>query len=130
MGIQRIFCDSPKIRMTGGKQLSVYADQWRFRFTRGITYNINLNVSTGVLKSNEITKQLIDTLVSFEFLGIRIHVGVSDGGGDNNKLFCLLFDNKDTIEAWPEIRSISFINLANLSRRICISSCGTHYLKV
>ena len=42
-------------KLVDGKQLSVYANQWRFRSIRGVTQKSNFYFNTGSLDSNKIT---------------------------------------------------------------------------
>ena len=70
-----------------GKQLAVYANQWRFRSSVGLVYNAIFYFNTGSLDANEITKQFIDVLISYEMLGIKVLGVVSDGGGGNGISF-------------------------------------------
>ena len=44
------------------KQLAVYANQWRFRSTRGLTHNSNYYYNTGGLDGNMILSQFIDVI--------------------------------------------------------------------
>ena len=73
------------------KQLAVYANQWRFRSTRGLTRNSNYYYNTGSLDGNMILSQFIDVLTSYEILGVQVLGIVSDGGGSNTKFFNTLF---------------------------------------
>ena len=121
--------DKKDDKKVDGKQLSVYANQWRFRSTRGITHNSNFYFNKGSLDSNEITKQSIDVLSSYELMGIQIHGIVSDGGGGNEKFFRSIVENSTPVEDWSSNKNISFINPIDVSRRIYVWSCGTHSLK-
>ena len=78
----------------GTKQLAVYANQWRFRSTRGLTHNSNYYYNTGGLDGNMILSQFIDVLTTYELLGVQILGIVSDGGGSNTKFFNTLFEKK------------------------------------
>ena len=57
---------------TTSKQVAVYANQWRFRSTRGTTHNSNYYYNTGSLDGNTILSQFIDVLTSYELLGVQV----------------------------------------------------------
>ena len=111
------------------KQLAVYANQWRFRSTTGIIHNSNFYFNTGSLDANEITKQFIDVLLSYEFLNIKILGIVSDGGGGNENFFRTMTNNIPMTGPWPGLDTISFVNPIDTTRKVYIWSCGTHSLK-
>ena len=45
------------------RQLSAYANQWRFRSTRGIVHNSFYYFNKGSLTANEIAQQFMDILI-------------------------------------------------------------------
>ena len=69
------------------KQLAVYSNQWRFRSTMGSTHNGDFYYNCGSLDANEITRQFIDVLTSYELIGVKILGIVGDGGGGNERFF-------------------------------------------
>lgn len=111
------------------KQLSVYANQWRFCSTRGITHNSDFYFNKWLLNSNEITKQFIDVISSYEQLGIQIHGIVIGDWGGNDKVFHSIVEKSTPVEYWTSNQNISFTNSINTAQRICVWSCGTHSLK-
>ena len=80
------------------KQLAVYANQWRFRSTRGLTRNSNYYYNTGSLDGNMILSQFIDVLTSYEILGVQVLGIVSDGGGSNTKFSILCLLNRSSMD--------------------------------
>ena len=109
--------------------MAVYANQWRFRSNLGMTHNAKFYYNTGSLDANEITKQFIDVLISYEMLGVKILGVVSDGGGGNENFFRQMADNSPMIGPWPNDKSVSFVNPCDTVRKIYVWSCGTHSLK-
>ena len=75
------------------KQLAVYANQLRFRSVDSISHNGNFYFNTGSLDANEITKQFIDVMISYEMMGIQIFGVVSDGGGGNENFLRTMTNN-------------------------------------
>ena len=57
----------------------------------------NFYVNTGSLDSNEVTKQFIDVLTSYELMGIQIHGIISDGSGGNEKFFRSIIESTTDI---------------------------------
>ena len=73
---------NPKLKTK--KQLVVYSNQRRFRSTIGVTHNTNVYYSCGYLDINEITCQFIDTLTSYELIGIS-NLGIIGDRGSYNE---------------------------------------------
>ena len=63
--------------------MAVYVNQWRFRSTKSITHNADFYFNKGSLDGNELVRQFIDIVTSYEMIGIKIYGMVSDGGGGN-----------------------------------------------
>ena len=63
--------------------LVVYTNQWRFRQTRGIVHNGAFYYNTGSLDGNEMMRQFMDIVLSYETITVKMFVIVSDGGGCN-----------------------------------------------
>ena len=83
-----------------GPQMAVYANQWRFRSTKGIIHNGDFYFNKGSLDRNELVKQLIDVLACYEMVGINIYGIVSDGGGSDTKIFNTIADDKTLNVKW------------------------------
>ena len=74
--------------------LFVYANQWRFRSTKGLVHNSDFYFNKGSLDVNELVRQFIDVITRYESIGVKIHGIVSDGGGGNTKFFNMISDYK------------------------------------
>ena len=111
------------------KQISVYANQWRFRSTRGLSHNSNYYYNTGSLDGDMILSQFIDVLTSYELLGVEILGIVSDGGGSNVRIFNTLFSQQQKYSKWPTKDSVTTKNPFNMNRLIIYWYCATHGLK-
>ena len=77
-----------------GEVTSVYANQWRFRSTKGLVHNSNFYIDNGLLNGNELVRQFIDVVTSYELIGVKIYGIVSDGGGGNTKFFNMISEYK------------------------------------
>ena len=77
------------------QKLSVYANQWRFCSTRGIVYNTFFYFNIGSMDTNDITKQFLDVLTTYESISVCISGIVPDGGSGNEKFFFSIVDNYD-----------------------------------
>ena len=53
-------------------QLVVYENQWRFRSVDSIRHNGKFYFNTGSLDANEMIKQFIDVMISYEMMGVQI----------------------------------------------------------
>ena len=53
------------------KQMSVYANQWRFRSSRGITHSLFYYFDKGSLNANEMIRQFLDVLIAYESMGVK-----------------------------------------------------------
>ena len=111
------------------RQLSAYANQWRFRSTRGITHNSCYYFNKGSLTANDIAQQFMDVLTVYENVGVEIYGLVCDGGGSNESFLHSIVENFDLDVDLPKEDSLSFINPLDIKRRIYIWSCGTHSQK-
>ena len=111
------------------KQIEVYANQWRFRSTRGLTHNSNYYYNTGSLDGNMILSQFIDVITSYEILGVQVLGIVSDGGGSNTKFFNTLFTQQIKYGSWPTKDSVCTVNPANMCQMIMYWYCAPHGLK-
>ena len=99
------------------KQLSVSANQWRFRSTRGLTHNSCYYYNTGTLKGDQIMSQFMDVLSSYELLGVEVIGIVSDGGGSNVEFINTLFGIQSKFSNWPIPDSVfTCINLKEKRR--------------
>ena len=74
------------------RQLSAYANQWRFRSTRGIIHNSFFYFNKGSLTANEIVQQFTDVLLFYETVGVQISGLVCDGGGSNESFLHNIVD--------------------------------------
>ena len=103
-----------------GEVLSVYANQWLFRSTNGVVHNADFYFNTGSLDGNELIRQFIDVVTSYELLGIKNYGIVSDGGGGNTKLFNTISIYKPLKAKWINNKYLRTINPVDLSRYIYI----------
>ena len=56
------------------KKATVYANQWRFRSTLNLVHNADFFFNSGSLDGNELIRQMIQVIVSYEFIGVKILV--------------------------------------------------------
>ena len=111
------------------RQLSAYANQWRFRSTRGLTHNSVYYFNKGSLTANDIAQQFMDVLTVYENVGVEIYGLVCDGGGSNESFLHSIVENFNLDVELPDEDSLSFVNPLDKKRRIYIWSCGTHSQK-
>ena len=111
------------------KQLSVSANQWRFRSTRGLTHNSYYYYNIGSLDGNQILGQFIDVVSSYELLGVQIIGLVSDGGGSNVKFFNTLFGIQCKYSKWPLSDSVYTLMCMKDNSRLIYWYCSVHGLK-
>ena len=107
----------------------MYAKQWRFRSTNNLVHNADFFFNNGSLDGNELIRQMIQVVVSYEFIGVKIFGIVSDAGGGNTKMFKLLQGHNVVKGPWPDAKCLSFVNPADKDRSIYMWSCGTHNFK-
>ena len=112
-----------------GELLSVYANQWRFRSTKGIVHNADFYYNKGSLDGNELIRQYIDVVSCYELIGIKIYGMVSDGGGGNTKFFKLISEYQPLQGIWINEKCLRTLNPVDPCRYIYIWSCSTHSLK-
>ena len=72
---------------------------------------------------------MLQVVLSYEFIGVKIFGIVSDAGGRNTKMFKLLQGHHEIKGPWPSAECLSFANPVDLNRSIYIWSCGTHNFK-
>ena len=53
------------------KKATVYANQWRFRSTNNLVHNADFFFNNGSLDGNELIRQMIQVVVSYEFIGVK-----------------------------------------------------------
>ena len=111
------------------KKATVYANQWRFRSTLNLVHNADFFFNNGSLDGNELIRQMILVISSYEFIGVKIFGIVSDAGGGNSKMFRLLQGHNAIEGPWPDANCLSFTNPVDISRSVYIWSCGTHSFK-
>ena len=111
------------------RQLSAYANQWRFRSTRGIVHNSFFYFNKGSLTANEIAQQFTDVLLFYETVGVQISGLVCDGGSSNESFLHNIVDKFNFDAVIPDKESLSFIHSLDKTRRIYLWSCGTHSQK-
>ena len=111
------------------KKKTVYANQWRFRSTRNLVHNADFFFNDGSLDGNELIRQMIQVVLSYEFIVVKIFGIVSDAGGGNSKMFRLLQGHHTIKGPWPDAKCLSFVNPVDRDRNIYIWSCGTHSFK-
>ena len=87
---QQILNDSDKPSEELSKKSTVYVNQWRFRSTNNLVHNADFFFNNGSLDGNELIRQMIQVVMSYEFIGVKVFGIVSDAGGGNTKMFKLL----------------------------------------
>ena len=118
-----------KSSCSGSKQLSVSANQWRFRSTKNMSHNSCYYYNTGSLNGNQIMGQFIDVVSTYELLGVQMLGLVSDGGGSNVGFFNTLFGRQDKYSTWPASDSV-YSNISMKSnKRLMYWYCSVHGLK-
>ena len=108
----------------------MYVNQWRFRSTKVLVHNADLYFNTKYLDDNELVRQFVEVVTSYENIGVKIFGVVSDGVGGNTKFFYTLCDNLPMNPPWPVIAAIRCLNPVDPYRYIYFMSCFTHSLKV
>ena len=93
-------------------------------------HNAKFYYNTESLDVNEITKQCIDVLISYEILEVKILGVVSVGDGGNENCFRQMVDNSLIIGLHPNEKSVSFITSCDTFRGVYIWACVTLLLKV
>ena len=111
------------------QQMTAYANQWRFRSTKGHVHNAFYYFNKGSLTCNDLAEQFIDVLLYYESLGIEIHGVVCDGGGSNMSFLHKIVEVFDFDREKIDEKSVSMIHPFDTNRRIYFWSCGTHSLK-
>ena len=91
----------------------VYANQWSFRSTNNLVHNADLFFNNGSLDRNELIRQLIQVVISYEFIGVKIFGVVSDAGEGNTKMFKLLQGQNDIKGPWTNASCLSSQNPYN-----------------
>ena len=99
-------------------QLSVYANQWCFISTRGLTHNYDLYYNTSSLGGNEIVRQFMDVMILYETLGVKICGLICDGGGRNSKFIRLLRGSLYVSRVWPDADINCCTNPLELKRHV------------
>ena len=92
-------------------------------------HNGDFYFNTGSLDGNEMIRQFIDVVTSYETIGVNIFGIVSDGGGGNAKFFKLLRDNLPISGSGVNMNCFWCKNPIDPSRFIYFWSCGTHSMK-
>ena len=94
-----------------------------------MVHNADFFFNDGSLDGNELIRQMIQVVLSYEFIGVKIFGIVSDAGGGNSKMFRLLQGHHTIKGPWPDAKCLSFVNPVDHKRNIYIWSCGTHSFK-
>ena len=126
---QDIINESNKWTEKPSNKISVYANQWRFRSTHNLVYTADFFYNNGSLDGNELIRQMMQIVLSYEFIGVKIFGIISDTGGGNTKMFKLLESHNIVKGPWPDTKCLSFENSIDKDRNIYIWSCGTHNFK-
>ena len=109
--------------------MTAYANQWRFRSTRGDVHNALYYFNKGTFPCNDIVEQLIDVLFYYESIGVKFCGLVCDGGGSNESFLHTIVKAFDLDKTEIDNKSISMIHPLDSTRRIHFWSCGTHSQK-
>ena len=112
-----------------GKQIKAYANQWRFRSTRGLVHNASYFLNKGILDGNEIAAQFMHVLAMYETIGIYICGIVCDGGGSNESFIEKLASRSGMKYIAVSEDTVRILHPFDKKRWIYIWSCGTHSLK-
>ena len=59
-------------KLKSNKPLKIYVTQWQFRSTYGIVHHGDFYFNTGSLDGNEIIRQFLDMVISYESTCIKI----------------------------------------------------------
>ena len=111
------------------QQMMAYANQWRFRSTKGHVHNAFYYFNKGSLTCNDLAEQFTDVLLYYESLGIEIHGVVCDGGGSNMSFLHKIVEFLDFDSEVIDEKTVSMIHPFDTNRRIYFWSCGTHSQK-
>ena len=104
--------------------------QYRFRSTCNHTVNGEFFYNNGSLTADEILSQLLQVISSFEMIGCKIFMILSDAGGNNSRLFSLLRKGKLLGEtSWLTKNIVEFQHPVYPDRKIAMCFCSTHCLK-
>ena len=112
------------------KQLHVYANQWRFRSTRGIVHSASFYFNPGTLHGEQIASQFfMDVLTLYEAIGVCIVGIVSDAGGGNESFMSKIVDHFNLEVKVLDSFTVNFQHPFDSNRRIFVWLCSTHSLK-
>ena len=75
-----------------------------------MVHNADFFFNDGSLDGNELIRQMIQVVLSYEFIGVKIFGIVSDTGGGNSKMFRLLQGHHNIKGPWPDAKCLSFVN--------------------
>ena len=67
-----------------------------------------------MLDDDELVRQFIDVVSSYQLIGIKIHGIVSDGGGGNTKFFHMISEYKPLKDKW--IKTNLYVQWTQLTR--------------
>ena len=88
-----------------------------------------MHFNTGSLDGDELVRQFIDVVTSYEMIGVKIYGMVSDGGGGNTNFFNMIADDKSLQGKWISKEYLRALNLVDTTRYIYIWSCSLYSLK-
>ena len=83
--------------------------QWRFFYNKGS------------LDGNELIRQFIDVVCSYELMGVKIYGMVSDGGGGNTKFFNIISEYQPLNGKWIDGKCLRTLNPIDPTRYIYTS---------
>ncbi len=120
-----------KSNVDSSYSVSLSVNQYRFCSANNHTHTGEFFFNNGSLSGDELLYQVKQVIFGYEMIGVRILGLVSDGGGNNARLFKLLRGGNDPAEgcSWLPEEHMSFPNPADPSRRIAMFHCTTHGLK-
>lgn len=81
------------------------------------------------LDENELIRQVLQVILSYEFIGVQIYVLVSDAGGGSTKMFKLLQGHNAIRGPCSSAECLSFKNPYDYKKNIYIWMCGTRGFK-
>ena len=100
--------------------MAVNVKQWRFRLSKGISHNTDFYLNEGSLDDNELVRQFIDVVTSYERIDVKMYRMVSDGGGGNTNFLSLIADNKYLQGKWKSKEYVYVHSILLMPLDMCI----------
>ena len=94
-----------------------------------MVHNGGFYFNTGSLDGNELIRQMLEVVISYEVIGIKIYGIVCDAGGGNESFFRMLCKYLPIVGPWIDVNCVRFNNPFHPHRYVYIWACSTHGLK-